>query len=142
MFSTVRRVMLVNMTSTTAARGDLRAYEKSVRLDVAVIVDELRELLGARLVAYVGSVGETRAVRQWAAGEREPSDAVVRRLRLAYRAAATITAKDAPEVAQAWFQGSNPHLDEVAPARMLREGDLDEAGPAVLAAAKAFAAGG
>ncbi|MDQ3430633.1 MAG: hypothetical protein M3467_00065 [Actinomycetota bacterium] len=134
--------MLEDMSTTTAASVDLRAYEQSVRLDGPGLVDELRSLLGARLVAYVGAVRETRAVRQWAEGERTPSEAVVRRLRLAYRAAATITSKDSAEVAQAWFQGANPHLGEVAPARLLREGDLDEVGPLILAAAKAFAADG
>lgn len=126
--------------TTTTARGDLQAYYDSVRFDVPELVTRLRDLMGAKLVAYVGSVGETRAVRQWAMGEREPSDAVVQRLRLAYRAAAIIAEKDSPQVVQAWFQGANPHLEEVAPARMLREGDPEEAGPAVLVAAKAFAA--
>jgi len=44
-------------------------------------------------------------------------------------------------VVQAWFQGMNPRLDD-APARLLREGDLDHAGPEILAAARAFAAAG
>jgi hypothetical protein len=127
--------------TTAVARADHRAYERSVRLSVPELVDELRSLLGARLVAYVGSVSETRAVRQWAEGEREPAEAVVQRLRLAFRVASILTENDSPAVVQAWFQGANPHLGEVAPARQLREGDLDEAGPAVLAAAKAFAAG-
>ena len=55
------------MSITAAARGDLRAYQDSVRLPTPELVDRLRDLLGARLVAYVGSVKETRAVRQWAA---------------------------------------------------------------------------
>ena len=42
----------------------LRAYEISIRSDVAELVGQLRELLGAQLVAYLGSVTETRAVRQ------------------------------------------------------------------------------
>ena len=79
---------------TAAARGDLRAYQDSVRSPTPELVDRLRELLGARLVAYVGSVKETRAVRQWAAGEREPSAEVVRRLRTAYHAAALLAEKE------------------------------------------------
>lgn len=130
------------MSITAGARGDLRAYEESVRLSTADLVARLRDLLGARLVAYVGSVKETRAVRQWATGEREPSAEVVRRLRTAYHAAALLHAKDSAEVVGAWFQGMNPRLGDVAPARLLREGDLDEAGPLVLAAARAFAAEG
>jgi hypothetical protein len=60
-------------------------------------------------------------------GIANPTD--VDRLRVAYRAAAVITARDSQEVAQAWFQGLNPMLDDRSPARMLRDGDMDEAGP-------------
>lgn len=126
--------------TTTAQRGDLKPYEDSVRLDVPALVDQLRELLGARLVAYLGSVKETRAVREWAEGSRQPSDQVVQRLRVAYRAAATIGVSDSPSVAQAWFQGANPQLEEMAPARLLLEGEPRAAHPAVIAAAQAFAA--
>lgn len=41
---------------------------------------------------------------------------------------------------QAWFQGMNPLLDDIAPARVLREGELAEVGPSVLAAARVWAA--
>ena len=103
---------------------------------------ELREILGAKLVAYLGSVKETRAVRQWADGERKPSAEVVQRLREAYHVAALLHQRDAAPVVQAWFMGMNPQLDDVPPARLLREGRLEDAGPAVLAAARAFAAAG
>ena len=59
-----------------------------------------------------------------------------------YRIAALLREKDSAAVVQAWFQGMNPRLDDVAPARLLREGDLAESGAAVLAAARAFAAAG
>lgn len=126
--------------STTLARADLRAYEESVRLADDELVGRLRDLLGARLVAYIGGVQETRAVRQWAEGERAPSAAVLLRLRAAYQVAALLRSKDATAVVQTWFQGMNPQLDDVAPARVLREGELAEVGPSVLAAARAWAA--
>ncbi len=50
--------------------------------------------------------------------------------------------KDSVTVVQAWFQGMTPRLDDVAPARLLPEGDLEEVGPEVLAAARACAAAG
>ena len=124
------------------ARGDLQAFEDSVKLPIAQLVERLRDLLGATLVAYLGEVKETRAVAQWAAGSREPATAIQVRLRLAYRVAALLAQKNDAGVVQAWFQGMNPQLDDVAPARVLREQDLDDAGPAVLAAARAFAATG
>lgn len=125
----------------TPARPDLAAYEDSVRTDIAVIVKELREILGPRLVAFIAGVTETRAVHEWADGEREiRSDDTVARLRLAYRIAKLITDRDHPEIAQAWLQGLNPKLDDRSPARLLRDGDVEDVGPDVLAAARAFAA--
>jgi hypothetical protein len=126
----------------TIATPGLRAYEASVRSDVTELVGALRELLGAKLVAYVGSVSETRAVRQWADGQRKPPAEVVRRLRLAYQVAGLLAERDQPRVIQAWFQGMNPQLDDWAPARMIREGSPDEVGTRVLAAARAFTAVG
>jgi hypothetical protein len=126
----------------TIATPGLRAYEASVRSDVTELVSELRELLGAKLVAYLGSVSETRAVRQWADGDRKPPAEVVRRLRLAYQVAGLLAERDQPRVIQAWFQGMNPQLDDWAPARVIREGSPDEVGTLVLAAARAFAAVG
>lgn len=112
-------------------------------MHMQVVVKELRELLGARLVAFIAGVKETRAVHEWVDGERQiRSDEVVRRLRLTYQVAKLVTSRDRPEVAQAWFQGLNPKLGDRSPARILRDGDLDEVGPEVLAAARAFAAVG
>ena len=130
------------MTTVAAARGGLKAHQDSVRLPTAELVKELRDLLGAKLVAYIGAVKETRAVRQWADGEREPSSVVTNRLRAAYHVAALLAERDSPAVVQAWFQGMNPQLDDVPPARLLREDNLDQAGPTVLAAARAFASAG
>ncbi len=39
-------------------------------------------------------------------------------------------------------QGLNPQLDDRSPARLLREGDIDETGPEVIAAERAFLVGG
>jgi hypothetical protein len=125
------------------SRPDLAAYRASIRLEPSVLVKELRELLGAKLVAYLGGVKETRAVRQWAEGSREiGSEQDVARLRLAYQVAWLLGERDVPAVTQAWFQGLNPALADRSPARLLREGVLEEVGPQVLAAARQFAAVG
>jgi hypothetical protein len=127
----------------TSARPDLAAYRDALTMSTAELVTALRDLVGSKLVAYLGGVKETRAVRQWAEGVREigkPTD--MERLRLAYRAARIITERDSKEVAQAWFQGLNPSLDDQSPARLLREGDVEANGPRVIAAARQFAAVG
>jgi hypothetical protein len=128
---------------TAAARPELLAYEAATRAEVAVIVTELRAALGPRLVALLAGVGETRAVHQWADGTRElKSPSTEARLRLAYQLWKLITLRDSDRVAQAWFTGLNPKLDDVSPSRLIRDGDLDEVGPRLLAAARAFAATG
>ncbi|GAA1134013.1 hypothetical protein [Citricoccus alkalitolerans] len=128
------------MTTPTTASPGLSTYRESVTLDLAALVDRLRAVLGARLVAYLGGVKETRAVRQWAAGERVPSHVVAQRLRLAYQVAGLIVeSQNSPAVVQAWFQGANPQLEDRSPARVLREDDTDGVGPQVLSAARAFA---
>ncbi|MGE3795300.1 MAG: hypothetical protein AB7I38_15410 [Dehalococcoidia bacterium] len=103
---------------------------------------ELSRILGLKLTAYVGNVKETRAVSEWASASREPSAGVQRRLRLALQVADAIARVDGDGVARAWFQGLNPQLGDRSPARLLREGDLDEVGPEVVGAARAFLAGG
>ncbi len=126
----------------TQGRPDFAAHTKAVRASFAEVVSELRAVLGARLVAYLGSVRETRAVRQWADGDREPSNDVQNRLRVALQVALPLAEVESPQIAQAWFQGLNPQLEDRSPARMLREGELEEVGPAVIAAARAFLIGG
>lgn len=130
------------MEAVAAARGVLEAYQDSIKLPDADLVRDLRDILGAKLVAYIGSVKETRAVRQWADGERKPSAEVMIRLRHAYHVAALLAARDSRAVVQAWFQGMNPQLDDVPPARLLRDGQVEDAAQAVLVAARAFAATG
>jgi hypothetical protein len=105
-------------------------------------VRELSEILGAKLVAYLAGVREVRAVRQWSASEREARAPIPERLRLALQVAWLIARHDSAAVAQAWFQGLNPQLDDRSAARLLREGTLDEVGPQILAAARAFVSGG
>ncbi|WP_255785893.1 hypothetical protein [Mycobacteroides abscessus] len=131
------------MTVDSTSTPDLTAYHEAITLGTPALVAELANLLGLKLVAYLGNVKETRAVRQWADGSRAvSSDEDVERLRLAFRAARLIMSRDSKEVAQAWFQGLNPLLGDISPARLLREGDLTITGPQVLAAARQFAAVG
>lgn len=138
--------MTVELRTTTpatrAARPDLEAYDYSTRAGFPVIVKELSDLLGSKLVAYIAGVLEVRAVSGWITGERDPRPHVPERLRLAFRVASLIAQHDSPRVAQAWLQGLNPQLDDRSPARLLREGDLDEVGRQILSAARAFVTGG
>ncbi|MBB4854041.1 hypothetical protein HNP40_001421 [Mycobacteroides chelonae] len=131
------------MTFDSISTPDLTAYHEALTMTTPALVSELASLLGLKLVAYLGNVKETRAVRQWADGSRAVSGVEdVERMRLALRAVRLIMSRDSKDVAQAWFQGLNPLLGDVSPARSLREGDLDISGPRILAAARQFAAVG
>ncbi|MFJ4027553.1 hypothetical protein ACIPWF_10180 [Paenarthrobacter sp. NPDC089989] len=127
---------------TAATPGGLSAHLYSVRLEDPLLVLGLRAMLGASLVAYIGSVKETRAVRQWIEGERKPSAEVMVRLRHAYHVAAVLAESNSPAVVQAWFQGMNPYLDDAVPATLLREAPLEDTAQRVLGAARAFAVAG
>ena len=128
--------------AATVSRPGLAAHTLAVRSTFPEVVATLRELLGPRLVAYLGAVRETRAVHQWAEGARTPSDAVQQRLRVALQVASMVAEAEGPRIAQAWLQGLNPQLEDRSPARLLREGELQEVGPAVVGAARAFLVGG
>jgi len=131
----------MTITRSDTAKPGLRAHEQAVRRPFSDVVSDLRQILGAKLVAYLGGVRETRAVAQWADGSgRTPSDATQQRLRAAFQVAALLREHESAQTVAAWFQGMNPALNDVAPARLLRERDLDEAAPQVLAAARAFVA--
>lgn len=124
----------------TAHEVELGLYNDSIRRDPAKLADGVRGILGARLTAYIGSVQQTRAVREWAEGVRRPSAIVVERLRLAYLTASMIEQREGRGIAQAWFQGMNPQLNDVSPARVIRESDPADVGAEVIAATRAFLA--
>lgn len=126
------------------ARPDLRAYNRSHRMRFETVVGALVEILGLKLTAYLANAKDVRSVQAWAEGHavvRRP-DQLEPRLRTALRAALLIKDADSAEIAQAWFLGLNPQLDDRSPARLLQSEPLEEVGPQVLQAARAFVVGG
>jgi hypothetical protein len=129
--------------SPTAPRPDLEAFDYATRAPFNFVAKELIDILGAKLVAYIGGVREARAVQQYAEDIRSPRHpAIEPRLRLALRVAMLISKHDSKEIAQAWFMGLNPQLNDRSPARLLREGHVDDVGPEIISAARAFVVGG
>src|SRR6478609_8012268 len=59
------------MSTSSPARPGLEAFERSVRLPVHQLVTELRDLLGAKLVAYLASIGGLRKGNLGGAGRAE-----------------------------------------------------------------------
>lgn len=117
---------------------DFDAHEHAMSLPIGEVVAELVALLGATTVAVIGGVTETRAVHQWITG-REPQRQHV--LRFALQIARMLASvEDDHEVLRAWFQGSNPRLDDAIPALLLRSEPLESVQAALVKAARAFAA--
>lgn len=107
-------------------------------LPVREVVSELVRILGATTVAVIGGVTETRAVQQWTMG-REPHRQHV--LRFALQVATMIASVEGEhEAVRAWFQGSNPALDDAIPALLLRSEPLEKVQGPLMRAAREFAA--
>lgn len=127
-------------TRPPAAKPDLTIDD--VRgLAPPVVVKELGHTLGLKLVAYISGAVAVKDVAKWIEGTSDPTPLEIDRMRWSLVLARIIVEHDSPRVAQAWFQGLNPRLNDRSPARLLREGRPDEIGPQVIDAARAFVIG-
>ena len=129
------------MVTKALPRPGLLAHRESLSLKFPELVSRLGEAIGRKLTAYIAGVKDTRAVERWISGS-QPYGEVEPRLRLTFQVVRTLLEHDTPEVVQAWLMGVNPELGDRVPLRLLREGDLVVVAPEVLAAARAFIAGG
>ncbi len=136
----VDRQQSITRHGTGDVSSDVGAHRTAMKGSIAAVTRQLTDILGAQLVAYMGSVKETRAVREWIAGTRVPRGDASQRLRFAYRVAKCIADSDGVETAQAWFQGLNPMLGNVSPAQLIRTGDLNTDGPRIIKAEEHFLA--
>ena len=116
---------------------DSDAHERAMSLPIQEVVRELVALLGAPTVAAIAGVSETRALQRWMSGSKPQRSQV---LRFALQIGRMIVARNETEMARAWFQGCNPHLDDAVPALMLRNRPLAEVQAPLMAAARSFAA--
>lgn len=124
--------------ATSNQRPGLQAARESVELPLPELVERLRDLIGVRLVAYVGNVKNTRPVSDWATGHRSPGADDEARLRLTFQAARLMRERYDTTTIQSWLMGSNPALSYEAPARYIRENNPVEAAREVMAAASSF----
>lgn len=123
------------MARASGPSTDFEAHDYAMSAPISEVVAELLDLLGAPLVATIGGVSETRAVQQWTAGRRPQRPHV---LRFALQVASIIASSSQHEMARAWFQGSNPHLDDATPASLLRDSDLPLVQQRIMGAARSF----
>jgi hypothetical protein len=128
------------MGTLSPPRPDLNAHERALRLPASEVVQELTDVIGRKLTAYIGGVKDVRAVDRWIGGSDMYGEAE-QRLRFAFQVVGTLREHDSAKVVQAWLTGVNPELGDRVPLRLLRENDIHEVAPAVLRAARAFIAG-
>jgi len=129
------------VTATPLPRPGLEAHRLAITLPFPELVSELAKVIGRKLSAYVAGVKDVRTVDGWIKGNSSYGDSEDR-LRLAFQVVRTLSEHDSPRIVQAWLAGVNPELGDRIPLRLLREGDLNVVGPEVMAAARAFIAGG
>lgn len=129
------------MAATTLPRPGLEAHREAVSLPFPELVSRLAALIGRKLTAYVAGVKDVRTVDGWIHGNTSYRD-VEPRVRLTFQVVRTLSDHDSQRIVQAWLTGVNPELGDRVPLRLLREGDLNVIGPEVMAAARAFIAGG
>jgi hypothetical protein len=118
---------------------EVAVYRQSLLAELAPVVDALRQTLGVGTVAKVAGIRETRAVHQWADGERAVrSRTVEAKLRLAFQAVTLLTHEYSPDVAARWFEHPCPQLGYRSPSKVLASSGPEDAGPGFISAARRF----
>lgn len=106
------------------------------------VVNQLETNLGERLTALIAGVRTVELVHQWTEGTRVPSRSNEDRLRLAHDVLRQmVAASETPETIRAWFMGTDPHLEDKAPALVIGTTSMKNMGKIegkILKAAYAF----
>lgn len=124
-------------SATVFDRGR-EAHRQTVETGIDDAVRFLQEVFGQKLVAYMAGVADTKTVGRWTSGEQHPRSGAETRLRAAFQVFQLLQSVDSPHTVRAWFVGMNPQLDDLSPARAIRDGQTQE----VMVAARAYMAGG
>lgn len=129
--------------SDAGSAFDAEARTVSLR-DIREVVSAAQDILGPKIVAYIGHATHARTVRAWADGVDAPNPEIEQRLRVACYAAVLLREREGNATIQSFFVGMNPQLDDESPAALLRDGTLGPGGDvaAVATAARHFAAFG
>jgi hypothetical protein len=123
----------------TLTDAEVAVYRRSLLEDLAPMVNVLRQTLGVGTVAKVAGVRETRAVHQWADGERAVrSRTVEAKLRLAFQAVTLLAQEYSPDIAARWFEHPCPQLGYRSPSGVLASAGPEDAGPSFISAARRF----
>jgi hypothetical protein len=105
------------------------------------ITQQLSQILGRKLTAYVGGAHAVRDVDQWIEGAM-PDDEAQKRLRFTYELVCLLAKTESRDEIQAWFTGMNPSLGDRAPLQCIRKCHLEQLRPKIFGAVTAFIVGG
>jgi len=119
-----------------------RMHADSAAPDVAHVVSKLCDILGVKLVAYIGHESGTRAVRGGPRGSGPPATALRSGCRSPTAWPVCCTSVRGKRQFSHGSRGLNPQLDDNASARALRDSPFETATREVVAAARAFSAVG
>jgi hypothetical protein len=103
-------------------------------MGMSEVVEELCDVLTAKIVAALAGVQDPGYVHQWARGDLEPTQPAQRRLRFAHDVLHEIESSQGKKAAQAWALSVNPRLGYDSPIKAIREDRFQE----TAAAAKAL----
>lgn len=113
-----------------------RACKLAVTTSTAEQARFLVETIGARMATAAVGLRDARAVRAWARGSDIKQPVVAQRLQELYQVVWAVSERYSPAVAAAFLRGTNPRLGDRAPLVVLADDVPEEAGPALLAAAR------
>lgn len=99
---------------------DQAAHEQTVRSTVPAMAAHLEGVFGRRLTAAMLGIADPKAVERYASGSQKPRADVERSLRSIYQITVLIGQVESDQAIRAWFLGMNPHLDDRAPASLVR----------------------
>lgn len=106
------------------------------KMDKAPIIEQLMNIVGPKQAAYIGGGESSQNAYRWVKEGLEP--ALERRMQLALNVSRIICDSESELKTQGWMIGGNPHLNGESPMQLLRDGDTEEVGPELIAAARAY----
>jgi hypothetical protein len=116
---------------------DQVAHERTVRATLPEMAAHVESVFGRRLTAAMLGIADPKAVGRYARGSQKPQAEVERTLRAIYQITVLIGQVESDQAIRAWFLGMNPHLDDHAPAGLVRDEPEQ-----VMQAARLFVANG
>jgi hypothetical protein len=91
------------------------------RSSMADLAQGLQDILTQRLTAYIIGLSDGRDIGRYARKERKPHPGTDIKLRELFNLVSMMKKKEDPETIQIWFQGRNPELNDLSPAKVLHD---------------------